>query len=272
MKSRNLVGLLLMMAVASGCAIRKNLDSAPFNPTNTAPANDGPIGKDASKGTKYCQPASDGTFTDAALQIDTGTSADGVAWAEGGGCVTRSIRETWAVLNNLELMKFNEIDRFSADRQINPNADFSLLYTVTYYKDTPIGAINFTLAWYHGVSQGTFDDPQEVNIEFQRTKGTSMIPIWHGGIGLIKVTDNVTSISIRNDFLSRALSASANITKAHDALAEMIGKARSGTPDWNRLDAGLSNQPVPAPSSSPTPGPTPIVAPTPSPTPTPMAS
>ena len=263
MKRQSLIGMIAAFALVSGCAIRQNLDSVAFHPVNKTQTGDAPVDKDSSKGTKYCQPANDGTFTNGEPVVQGGTEADGVAWAEGGGCVTRPIREVWAVLNNLELMCWKETDRFTADRQINPTPDFTHLYSVTYYKNTPIGAINFTLQWYHGIGKGTFDSPDEINISYQRVKGTSMIPIWHGGVSLIKVTDSVTSISVRNDFLARGISVSANVGKAHDALMEIIDKARSGEPDWARLEDGLKGQPAP----QPTPIPAPIPIPTPDQTP-----
>ena len=231
-----LASLLLTM---SGCAIRQNLASTPFNPINTLPTNDAQVDKDVSKGTKYCVPSAGGAFIENAPVFKATTLPSGAASAEGGGCVVRPIREVWAVLNNLEVMKFNEADRFDAVRTINPKADFTHLYSITYFKNTPIGPINFTIDWFHGVGRGTFEDPDQVNIEYQRTKGTSLVPIWQGGIGLIKISETVTSISVRNAFLTRALSVSANIAKSSDQLNEIIMKARGGAPDWNRLTEGV---------------------------------
>ena len=239
MKITTISCLAALLLTMSGCAIRQNLASTPFNPINTLPTNDAQVDKDVSKGTKYCGPSQNGSFAESAPVFAATTLSTGAASAEGGGCVLRPIREVWAVLNNLEVMKFNEADRFDAARTINPKADFTHLYSITYFKNTPIGAINFTIDWFHGVGKGSFDDPDQVNIEYQRTKGTSLVPIWQGGIGLIKISETVTSISVKNVFLTRALSVSANIAKSSDQLNEIITKARDGEPDWSRLTDGL---------------------------------
>jgi hypothetical protein len=238
-----LLAIGLVALTVAGCAIRKDLDTSDFHPVNK-PITDDSVGtSDASNGTKYCQPTKDGRFDEAPVNLQSGTSPAGLAWAEGGGCILRPIREVWAALNNLEAMRFIDTDRFIYDRTVNPNSQFTHLYNITYYKDTVIGPIEFTLQWYHGVAKGTFEAPEQITIPYQRVRGTSMIPTWHGGIDLTRVSNTVTSIAIRNDFVSRALSTSMNLTKARDALTEMIGHARTAQPDWQRLNAGLKDNP-----------------------------
>lgn len=234
----------------AGCAIRNNLETPFNNASNTPVVHDG--SGDGSGQTKYCVPDAKGSYDGKAIALQSGLNADASAWAQGGGCVLRPIREVWAVINNLEVMKFEDADRFTATRTINPKADFTHLYAITYYKSTPIGAINWTIEWYHGIGSGTFTDPNSVNINYQRTKGTAFIPIWHGGIVLTKVTDAVTSVAIRNEFRASQSDAE-NVGSAQDALTEMIRHMRDGAPDWSRLNTGLKDnpdQPDPAPAPS----------------------
>jgi hypothetical protein len=232
---------LFLVAIATGCAIRNDLESAPINPTLKSEVDD--TGSDPTRGTKYCSPRSDGQFDDSTISLQSGqTPSDGSAWAEGGGCIVRPIREVWATLNNLEVTKIDAADRFTYTRAINPKPGFTHLYEITYYKSTIIGEIQWTIDWYHGVSKGTVDAPEEVVIQYDRVRGTSNIPVWHGGITLTKVNNSVTSIAIRNDFKARQ-STTDNEQSARDFLDEMVGDSRNGSPDWERLNDGFKDNP-----------------------------
>jgi hypothetical protein len=142
-------------------------------------------------------------------------------------------------------MKFKAVASFIYQRSVEPESNdpsITHLYEITYYKQTILGPINWTIDWYHGFDKGTFEAPQRVNINYQRVRGTSNIPIWHGGIVLSRVSNSVTSIAIRNEFKARQ-SSSANENSARNALSEMIQNARNGAPDWNRLNSGLKDNP-----------------------------
>jgi hypothetical protein len=234
MSRKRLVIAIGLLVFTISCAMRKNLETPFNNPQNTPVINDGGGG---SSGTKFCAPDTTGKFDGVAVAMTSGlNSNDGSAWAEGGGCVERPIREAWAVINNVQAMKFKAADRVSFVRTVNPKPGFTHLYDVTYYKSTIIGDLNWTIDWYHSYDKGTFAAPQGVNINYQRTRGTSNIPVWSGGIVLTKVTDKITSIAIRNNFKARQ-SSSDNEDSARSALSEMIDHIRNADPDWDALDA-----------------------------------
>ncbi len=253
MKTLEFIAIICILTFNLSCAIRKDLETPSPIPANKPGLDDG-SGSDPTQGTKFCKPDSNGNFDGVTNELQSGqNSSDGSAWAEGGGCVLKPIREVWATLNNLEVMRFQAADSFTYQRTINPEPNLTHLYVVTYYKDTAVGPIDWTIDWFHGFDKGTFEAPQRVNINYQRVRGTSNIPIWHGGIVLSKVNKAVTSIAIRNDFKARQSSA-ANEGSARSALVEMITHSRSGTPDWSRLNTGLKvnpDQPDPPITGSP---------------------
>jgi hypothetical protein len=195
-----------------------------------------------SAGTKFCMPGANKKFAEDPPVIQVSMNSDGSASAVGGGCVLRPLREIWATINNLDVMKFVAADSYTATRTVNPMNGFTHLYEITYSKSTPIGSISWTIDWFHGYDIGTFLAPGQVNIKYDRVSGTSLIPVWNGGIVLTKVLDNVTSIAILNTFKA-AQSDSANESSAHDALNEMIGHARDGAADWTNLNSGLKADP-----------------------------
>jgi hypothetical protein len=233
MKIKNFFFLALLVS----CAIRKDLETPFENPENKAKVDQGGDG-DPTHGTTFCKLQPDGTFNPKTILLQSSITSDGNAVAIGGGCVMRPIREIWAVLNNLEIMKFEDADSFKA-KSIAHSSEFIRAYEITYFKSTVVGEIDWTILWYHGIGKGNFENPESLNINYQRSRGTSNIPVWKGGIVLTKVNDTVTSISVRNEFKARQ-SKGENVTSARDAIAEIIGHARDGAPDWKRLENDTS--------------------------------
>ena len=223
-----------------GCAIRKDLKTLVPEPTN-APAVDARLGSDPARGTKFCAPDGSGQFPGEAVAMQSGQApADGSAWAIGGGCVLRPIREVWAAISNLQAMRFGGSDSMEWAPATDAGTQYVHVYDLTYHKQAPIiSSISWVIRWYHGVGRGTFAQPSQVNINYQRTHGTFLIPIWNGGLVLDKVTSTVTSLAIRNNFKA-SQSSGENEASARSAVAEMIRKARTVSPDWVRLDDGQS--------------------------------
>ncbi len=235
MKIKSFFIVALVTALPLGCAIRKNLET-PFNNPVNKPVVDVPV--DATHGTKYCSPDAVGGFDVDKIALDGGLNSAGVGWADGGGCVSRPIREVWAALQNLEALKWDDVDRFTAVRTVHPSPDFTHLYAITYFKGTIIGTIDWTIQWFHGFDQGTFELPTRVNITYQKVHGTSNIMVWQGGITLSKVNDTMTSIGIHSEFKARQ-SNSENVQSSKDSLTELVRKARTAAPDWVRLESDL---------------------------------
>jgi len=154
----------------------------------------------------------------------------------------RPIREVWAALQNVEAMRWEDTDRMTFERTDHPNPDFTHLYSITYFKSTIIGNIDWTIQWFHGFDQGTFDAPLRVNVSYKRVKGTSNIPVWQGGITLSRVKNGVTSIGIHNEFKARQSNAE-NVQSAIDSVVEITRKARTVAPDWAKLNTGFHENP-----------------------------
>lgn len=235
--------LLLIACVLTfplACAIRKDMPTPFVNPTNKPKVD---VPEDATNGTKYCEPDANGRFDSATVHIEGGLGANAVAWADGGGCVLRPIREVWAALQNMDAMKWDETDRMTFARTDHPNTDFTHLYGVTYYKSTIIGLIDWTIQWFHGFDIGTFDEPLRVNIQYKKVNGTSNIPVWEGGITLSKVKNGVTSIGIHNEFKARQ-SNGENVQSAKDSIIELTRKARTAAASWENLNTGFRDNPA----------------------------
>jgi hypothetical protein len=250
--------IILSLLFIAGCAIRKNLVT-PFAVPVNKPIRDGD--GDPTHGTTYCPPGADGKFDPAAILSNTGMdpAGDGAVSTDGGGCVMRPIQEVWAALNNLEQIKFQDMNSFEATRQINPTPAFTHLYVITYHTSTPIGEQTWTLDWYHGFDQGTFEAPERVNIIYGRTGGSSTISAWSGQITLTKVNSQITSMAMHNRFKSLQGS-DKDKGSSSDTVSEMIRHARTVPPDYKRLLDGLTNVPAPVPTppdSKPPPGPVP---------------
>lgn len=241
-----------LLSIPMGCAIRKDMETPFINPTNKPTVQ---VPDDATNGTPFCSPNADGKFDAQTIQMKAGMGAGGVAWADGGGCVLRPIREVWAALQNLEAMRWDDTDSMTFERVDHPNADFTHLYSITYYKSTIIGNIDWMIQWFHGFDQGTFDAPLRVNVSYQRVKGTSNIPVWQGGITLSRVKNGVTSIGIHNEFKARQGN-SENVQSAQDSVVEITRKARTVAPDWTRLNTGFRDNP--SEPDKPVPGETPV--------------
>jgi hypothetical protein len=231
---------IILFSLITACAIRKNLETPFLNPENKPALDVGGDG-DPAHGTKFCSPEEDGTFNAKDIKLEFGTNGiDGSGWAIGGGCVLRPIREVWAVLNNLSVMKFEDADTFHSTRMKNIKAEFSHAYEITYSVSTVKGDVDWTMRWYHGIGGGSFAEPKSINVNYQRTKGDSSISIWRGGIVLTKVNDDVTAIGVRNEF--KALQTKAkNVNSAIDALNEFIEHTRTGDPDWDALNGTKKN-------------------------------
>ena len=214
----------LFLLVLANCAIRKNLETPLLHPENKSVTDK-----------NFCSAQPDGTFNTDEIKFELGfNDRDGSAWALGGGCIARPIRETWAALHNLDVMKFEGADEYHLNSAANPTPEFTHIYKITYSKTTVAGDIDWTLQWMHGIGAGTFAEPESININFQRISGTSLIPIWWGGIVLRKVTSTVTGLAILNQFKARQ-SSSDNQDSARDGLQELVEHARNGAPDWTRL-------------------------------------
>ncbi len=254
-KAYLLIGLAVSLA---GCAIRKNLNT-PVTPPVIASGTTGGALTDpelkrampdysrcantataecAALETKFCKPNSKGKYAGNQIHGTAGMNSDGSAWARGGGCVNRPIREVWAAFNNDTTLDIEAADSYSVDHpKIQLSPTITNFYQLTYYKNAPIvGTISWTLQWFQGVPVGTFEQPQVVEIIYQRSRGTIFMPVWDGKIFLAWLNDSTTAFYMYNHFRSVGQTKSDIIKDAESFGLEMIDKARRIPPNWVNLN------------------------------------
>lgn len=154
-------------------------------------------------------------------------------FAQGGGCVFRSIRETWAALHNLEQMMWGGVTKQAITARPERPEGVSHFYDIKYFVDNswPKPDVDWTMEWYHSVSDGTFEEPRQIVINYKKVSGTRYIGYWEGSVVLDFVNATVTSIKMRDQI-------NATQTGPDDsegAVRDVIHKSRAGAPDWARL-------------------------------------
>ncbi len=227
--------------ILSGCAIRKDLNSrapVPVIGQSNSQAKPGDCNYQAVPGCKvYCAQNAKGQYPVTNILGDTGTNSDGSSWAEGGGCILRPIREVWAALNSYAAMKVIAAKSYSVDHpRLSLGPTITNFYEITNHYSELGGLINFheTMRWFHGLFSGTFENPNAVEIVFERTNGGAQVSIWNGYITLAKINDSTTSLFIHTNM--RTLESEDDILHAEAYGVEMLSKARTLPPDWDNLN------------------------------------
>lgn len=228
--------------------ITKPLDGIP---TGTVPTTgEGPFP------TQYCY-KSNGEFISNVSVTRGGGKYD---WALGGTCIFRPLRDVWAAFNHPSFMRWPEAEGYAAALSAAP-AGVQLLWNTHYHLERfPVGDVDWDMAWYHTIMQGSPSNPRQVVINYGKYNGTSYIKRWQGSVLLEFVTPTITSITIK-DTLSASTQDSQN---CEATVRTLVTNSQSGTPNYVPIDS-LPGQtvPVPAPTSSPiTPTPEPVTEPT----------
>lgn len=176
--------------------------------------------------TEFCAPDSNGEFSEDTI-FDRG-AVEEYGWGEIGGCVLRPIEEAWGVLHNLELIRWEEAERFTFEKEFRPSDGIEYKYSIRYELRRII-RIRWTMDWYHVIDRGSSERPDRIFINYQKVAGASQFKHWLGGVVLQRVTDNVTSVAIRNE-LRTVQSINKDEADAFDATEELFKKIRHGEP------------------------------------------
>jgi hypothetical protein len=173
----------------------------------------------------YCQADSHGNYAEAAVTIaDNGTNSDGHAFAQGGGCVLRSITDVWAASRSSEAFHWNRSNVDSVTLKTDPDAVYF------YEADYSAGPVFFTqhwvMGWYHTLQEGTTAAPQKILIQYQKTSGTSHIAFWQGAVTLESVTATVTSVAMRDEVQADQTGP----TESAGSVTDLVGKLRTLAP------------------------------------------
>ena len=203
--------------------------STPQNPRRPAPPSPPAPKKPPVHATRECAPHADGSFA-ADFQVKYGNGSS--MWGQGGGCISRPIREVWATALNHALLMWDGVGKTSWNR-LAPQGSLTHTYDVYYaVKRMGIVVAAWHMMWYYSVSKGNLNDPQQILINYHRSSGTTHIPYWEGTIVLEKVTDGVTGFVMRNQI-------NADATKPADAgsaVSDVFKKLSTGAPDWSQLN------------------------------------
>lgn len=189
--------------------------------------------------TIYCEISPNGQYEEK-LTVEQSESDD-MYWASGGGCILRPIRETWALTHNLNLMQWEKTHEFSATK-LSPAQDLTHHYEIKYIVHDTL-TVDWTMVWFHSLTGwGGMEDPGQVSINYQKTKGTSHIRRWEGSILLEAVEDGVTGFSIRNGIKGSSVSG-IGAERAKTAVEDVYDKLKKANnrfssrqePNWDAI-------------------------------------
>lgn len=152
-------------------------------------------------------------------------------FAEGGGCIERSLLDVWAVTHNGDALKWSEASIKSAMVRI-PTEEVLFLFA-THYEAGSIIKPNWKINWYHTLAKGTAEAPEKILIVYKKEWGTSFISHWEGNIALERLEENVTAFSMYNSISGTRIDEKNAVGGVHD----LLDNFRKHKPNWEYLQA-----------------------------------
>jgi len=144
----------------------------------------------------YCKPQQSKDYSEDLISI-SGEKPDGsYGFAQGGGCIKRSILDAWGVLHNQDLMKWDGVTKMSFKKG-EPPKKTTHFYEVRYVV-SDILTVRWTMQWYHTVGFGTREAPQLLWVNYKRVAGDPNVDYWEGTIYLQEVEPGVTAFAMRD--------------------------------------------------------------------------
>jgi hypothetical protein len=183
--------------------------------------------------TNYCQVDANGNTSADVVQV---TQADHVH-VLGGGCINRSIRDTWGAILDHPAMKPDDVDDYNASyhpEMVDPTQGQVFAFLIVNTVHALGGLVNpsWTVTWYHSIKLGTFEQPLQIIIDYQKTDGTSHINYQKGGWELDEVTPTVTSFTIDQQISADRY----DIDKGNSDFHSIISKIRTVAPAEDLLN------------------------------------
>jgi hypothetical protein len=179
--------------------------------------------------TQYCQPLSPNP------EASTISSGEGeYFWAEGGTCIRRPLREAWAVIHNTELMNWRGTTSYKVMDAGGIPDGFTHHTKIEYAVKKFMVTTTWIMEWHHSIQAGSFEEPNKIVVNYQRTEGTQHIEYWQGSIVLEALQDGTTAFWMR-DQIRRTQGAP---EKCVETVEQVIEKIRTGAPNWDALEAG----------------------------------
>jgi hypothetical protein len=154
--------------------------------------------------------------------------------AVGGGCIARSIRELWAVMQNEPALRWTDSDS-DGMRQI-PSADAAFVFETQYRAGPSFNRrmVDWVLEWRHSLDLGTTDNPEYLKIDFQKTVGTGYIVTFRGSVHLQHISDTVTGYMMD---LQETGGKQQSQENAHKAITDIFEHLHAEKPNWTYLDS-----------------------------------
>jgi hypothetical protein len=172
---------------------------------------------------------------------DTITSDDSVH-SMSAGCVHRPIREAWATMLTMLHEKPDSVDEYTVTPRrdlINPSIDLFFAFDVFNQHNVPLLNPSWTVRWYYfipkdpksGAYLGTYENPEEVAIRFQKIDGTSYISSLSGTYLLDRVTDQITGFLMVQD----AQATQYGRDDGYKDVQHDLDHVRTDSPDYSEL-------------------------------------
>jgi hypothetical protein len=115
-------------------------------------------------------------------------------WAHGRGYVHASVADVFAAASTPDAcVDRREVDRYSFETDVEPGYDVSFR---THNEVDSIITVEFDNTFRFGTVEGSGRDPSLVAGVWQKTYGTTFIPLLRGSIVLSRVADEVTEVQI----------------------------------------------------------------------------
>lgn len=177
--------------------------------------------------TNYCQVDANGNPT-SADQVFAQQDGDPVH-SGGGGCIARSITDTWGTFFNDPLMKPDDVDTYTSTPRpdlADPTQRIAFAFDLFNQKNVPLINPDWTVRWYHAIPYGDFATPNEIAINFEKVSGTGYIQELKGGYVLDRVTDSVTSF-VMDQYVNAT---QYGTDEANHDVVRAFQRVRTGTP------------------------------------------
>jgi len=209
--------LLVVSLVLVGCG-RTILTPLEGDPTTGLPTD----GVRPLEVSEFCKADDEGHFPLREMVIGAGWRGP-VAFAYGGGCVGRSLRDTQAALHNGEALHWVGTDLLGFARI--PDERVPFVFERKYKAGPPLFAQKWTMQWFHS------EKDARVFVRFKKTEGSSYIARWDGTIELVSMAPNVTGFAMRNEIEA----ARTGVAESVGSVRDQLMRVRTVKPDYSFL-------------------------------------
>jgi hypothetical protein len=161
--------------------------------------------------------------------LKKGTNTAGHAFAEGGGCILRPIREVLAVTHNREALVWAKSTL--VDFQKLTHATIPFFFSTKYEAGPFFFKQDWIMEWYQSIKAGEIKAPEQIVINFKKVSGTSHISHWEGTIELKFIEPMVTSFAMYHEITA----SQTGPAEAEIGVKEFIERLRNLVPEWRYL-------------------------------------